>query len=113
MSAPALRGAAAIGLALALLAPTGLLASAHAAETHHVTMKSIDFTPKRISARVGDTVEWDNADMVAHTATAKAGGWEVDVPAKHSGRTVMKEPGAVSYFCRYHPNMRAEITVTP
>jgi plastocyanin len=27
--------------------------------------------PQQISAHVGDTVEWVNADIVAHTATAR------------------------------------------
>jgi plastocyanin len=26
---------------------------------------------------------------------------------------VMKTAGSVSYFCRYHPNMRGEIVVVP
>jgi plastocyanin len=74
-------------------------------------MKAVDYEPKTITVRVGDTVEWVNEDIVAHTATARS--WEVNVLPKRSGRMVMKVAGTVSYFCRYHPNMKGAIVVAP
>ncbi len=99
-------------LAFAVLAGLGG-ASAPAAETHRVLMKAVDFEPRQINVRVGDTVEWTNGDIVAHTATAKDRSWEVNLLPKRSGRMVMKAAGTVSYFCRFHPNMRGEIIVAP
>jgi plastocyanin len=83
-----------------------------AASTHRVTMKAVDYEPKRVAVRVGDTVEWANEDVVAHTATLKAA-WDVNVLPHRSGRATMKTPGTFAYICRYHPNMRGEIVVEP
>jgi plastocyanin len=99
-------------LTLAFLAGLGGAASP-AAEVHRVSMKAVDFAPTRITVRVGDTVEWVNEDIVAHTATANDRSWDVSVLPKRSGRMVMKAAGTVSYLCRYHPNMRGEIVVAP
>lgn len=30
-----------------------------------------------------------------------------------SGRVVLKKAGAVDYFCKYHPNMKGRVIVTP
>ena len=99
-------------LALAFLAGLGGAASS-AGDIDRVAMKAVDYEPKTITVRVGDTVEWVNEDIVAHTATANNRSWEVNVLPKRSGRMVMKAAGAVSYFCRYHPNMKGEIVVAP
>jgi plastocyanin len=98
-------------LTLAILMSAG--GAAPAAEVHRVAMKAVAFAPKQITGRIGDTVEWTNEDIVAHSATAKDRSWDVNVLPKRSGRMVMKAPGAVSYFCRYHPNMQGEIVVVP
>ena len=100
-----------------LLAPAFIAGAsgmaATAAETHRVMMKEIDFEPRQIRVRIGDTVEWTNGDIVAHTATANDRSWDVNVVPKRSGRMVMKTSGTISYFCRYHPNMKGEIIVAP
>ena len=38
-------------------------------------MEKLAFVPAQVSAHVGDTIEWVNADFVAHTATARNGAW--------------------------------------
>jgi plastocyanin len=76
-------------------------------------MKDVAFEPKEIRAHVGDTVEWANADVFAHTATAKDKAWDVNVLPGKSGRATLKSAGTVSYICRYHPNMTGTITVDP
>jgi plastocyanin len=86
--------------------------AAPAGTTHGVVMKAVDYEPKRVTARVGDTVEWTNEDVVAHTATVK-GSFDVNVLPHRSGRAVMKTAGTFAYICRYHPNMRGDIVVEP
>ena len=113
MSAAAPRTLAASGFLLTLAILASLGGTALAGEVHRVVMKAVDFAPKQITVRVGDTVEWVNEDIVAHTATARDRSWDVNVLTKRSGRMVMKAPGTVSYFCRYHPNMKGEIVVAP
>lgn len=99
---------AALGLLAVLCVP-----AFSAGTTHQVAMESVDYAPKRVTVRVGDTVEWINKDIVAHTATAKNRSWEVNVLPGRTGRMVMKVPGTLVYFCRYHPNMTGEIVVEP
>jgi plastocyanin len=64
-----------------------------------------------ISAKVGDTIEWVNKDILAHTATVK-GDWDVMIPAGKSASLVLKKAAAVEYYCRFHPNMKGRITAT-
>ncbi|MBZ9674107.1 amicyanin [Mesorhizobium sp. B3-2-1] len=82
------------------------------AETIQVTIDKLVFSPATIEAKVGDTIEWVNKDMFAHTATVK-GGWDVMIPPKKSASLTLKAAGAVDYFCRFHPNMKGHIAVAP
>lgn len=81
------------------------------AETIQVTIDKLVFTPADISVRVGDTVEWINKDVIAHTATVK-GGWDVMIPAKASARMVVQKAESVEYYCRFHPNMKGRLTAS-
>jgi len=89
-----------------------LAAAPAVAGTVHIAMKDVAFSPAKIAAKVGDTVEWANKDFVAHTATARDGSFNVDLAASKTGRTVLKKAGKVEYYCRYHPTMKAEIDVS-
>ena len=94
--------------ALALM----LTAAPAAAAKIEVTIDKLVFSPATVEAKVGDTIEWVNKDVIAHTATVK-GGWEVMIPPKKSASLTLKAAGAVDYFCRFHPNMKAHIAVAP
>jgi plastocyanin len=98
---------------LALLAALALVSPATAGETIRVAVDKMAFDPPRVSAHVGDTIEWASSDFVVHTATAKNKDWDVAIPAKGVGRVTLAHPGEVEYFCRYHPNMTGQIIVTP
>ncbi len=80
------------------------------AKTIRVTIEKMAFVPAEIEARVGDTIEWVNKDILVHTATVK-GGWEVLIPAKGMARLAMSEAGQVDYYCRFHPNMKGRLSV--
>ena len=82
-------------------------------QTHRIEMKSVTFAPARTEVRVGDTLEWENNDFVAHTATSQEGGFDVNVLPGKKGSAVAKRPGTFSYICRYHPNMTGQIVVAP
>lgn len=83
------------------------------AATVQITMDKLEIAPAQVSAKVGDTIEWVNKDPFAHTATAKNGDWEVMLPPHKSGTLVLKKAGTFEYYCRFHPNMKAVLTVTP
>jgi plastocyanin len=86
--------------------------SAHAA-TIQITMENLVIAPAQVTAKVGDTIEWINKDILAHTATARNGDWDVMLPPKKSGTLVLKKAGTIEYYCRFHPNMKATLTVEP
>lgn len=82
------------------------------AETIQVTIDKVAFAPTEIQAKVGDTIEWVNKDILAHTATVR-GDFDVMITAGKSGRLVLKKAGDIAYFCRFHPNMKGRIAVSP
>ena len=90
----------------------GISASAHAA-TIQISMENLVISPAERSAKVGDTVELVNKDIFAHTATARNGDFDVTMPPKKTVTMVLKKAGTVEYYCRFHPNMKATITIAP
>ena len=90
----------------------GTSISAQAA-TVQISVENLEFSPAEASAKVGDTIEWVNKDVLAHTATARNGDWDVMLPPKKSSTLVLKKAGTVDYYCRFHPNMKAVLTVAP
>ncbi len=95
-------------LALTSLAWVMNFVPAHA-ETIRVAVDKLVFEPAEISVKVGDTIEWVNKDVLAHTATVK-GDWDVIIPPKKNATFVVKKAGSVEYYCRFHPNMKGKIT---
>ena len=91
-------------IAAALMA--GMSVPAQAA-TIQITMENLVISPAEASAKVGDTIEWINKDVFVHTATARNGDFDVNMPAKKTVTSVLKKAGAIDYYCRFHPNMKA------
>src|SRR5579863_8020966 len=85
--------------------------SAHA-EVIRIMIQKLAFTPPRVSAHVGDTLEWVHGDFVAHTATARNGAWDVLIPPNTTKSVVLKANGTVDYYCKFHPNMTGQVMVT-
>jgi plastocyanin len=96
-------------LALAL---TVFAVPAHAA-TIQIVMQDLVFAPAEVTAKVGDTVEWVNKDVFAHTATARNGDFDVNLPPKKTVTSVLNKAGTVEYYCRFHPNMKAVLKIAP
>jgi plastocyanin len=86
--------------------------SAHAA-TIQITMENLVIAPAEATAKVGDTVEWINKDIFAHSATARNGDWDVTMPPNKTVTSVLKKAGRIEYYCRFHPNMKATLVVAP
>ena len=85
---------------------------AHAA-TIQIVMDNLVVSPAQVAAKVGDTIEWINKDIFAHTATARNGDFDVAMPPKKTVTSVLKKAGTVEYYCRFHPNMKAVLTIAP
>jgi len=82
------------------------------AETIQVTVDRLTFSPADIKAKVGDTIEWVNKDILAHTATVK-GEFDVMMMPGKTGSLVLKKAGDFDYICRFHPNMKGRLSVEP
>ena len=98
-----------IVLALAL---TVIAVPVHAA-TIQIVMQDLGFAPAEVTAKVGDTIEWVNKDVFAHTATARNGDFDVNLPPKKTVTSVLNKAGTVEYYCRFHPNMKAVLKIAP
>jgi plastocyanin len=80
--------------------------------THTVTMENMRFQPEIVTVARGDTVVWVNKDLVPHTATSKAGGFDSQtVQAEESWRVTVRTKGDFAYVCTFHPTMRATLRV--
>jgi plastocyanin len=90
----------------------GSSVSAHAA-TIQITMDNLVISPAEATAKVGDTIELVNKDILAHTATARNGDFDVSMPPKKTVTYVLKKAGTIDYYCRFHPNMKALLNVAP
>ena len=99
-------------VAFAVLPLAAACVSAHAA-TIQISVQNMEFSPTEVSAKVGDAIEWNNEDVLLHSATARNGDFDVNLPPKKTGSVVLKKAGTVDYYCRYHPNMKATINVAP
>lgn len=97
---------------LVLAAALSIGAVSAQAETVTVIIDKMTFSPVEIAIRPGDTVQWVNKDILAHTATVK-GGWEVMIPAKRTASMTITSAGEFDYTCRFHPNMKGRIVASP
>ena len=85
---------------------------AHAA-TIQIVMENLVVSPAEATAKVGDTLELVNKDVLAHTATARNGDFDVMMPPNKTVNYVLKKAGTVDYYCRFHPNMKATLKIAP
>ena len=96
---------------------TVLTLGAMAAPTHAATIQimieNLVISPAEVLAKVADTIEWINKDVFAHTATARNGDFDVTMPPKKTVTYILKKAGAIEYYCRFHPNMKATLNVGP
>ena len=97
-------------VAFAMMVSAMNAVSAHA-EVIQIVIDKMVFSPTETTPAVGDTIEWVNNDILAHTATARNGDWDVAIAAGKTGSYVLKKAGSIDYYCRYHPNMTGRIVV--
>ena len=84
------------------------------AKTHTITIEGMRFQPEVLTVSRGDTIVWVNKDLVPHTATSKAGGFDSkDIQADKSWRHTIQTTGEFAYICTFHPTMKAVLRVEP
>jgi plastocyanin len=84
------------------------------ARTWVVTIEQMRFNPPTVTAQSGDSVVWVNKDLVAHTASAGAKGFDSgSIAPEASWRYVASKPGRYPYKCLFHPTMHGTLIVKP
>ena len=99
-------------LGFALLAPLAVVSTALATE-FTVTIAQMKFGPVPAAVHVGDTIVWQNNDILRHTATARDGSFNVDLPPGTSAKTVIGQAGSLAFFCKFHPGMTGTLVASP
>lgn len=89
-------------------------AAAHSAGQviHTAIIKNFEYQPRILTVKLGDTVEWKNEDIFAHTVTAVNKSFDSgSINPGGSWKFVARKTGSFNYFCTFHPNMKAELVV--
>ena len=87
-------------------------ASAGAAPAHRVVIEGMRFTPQTVQARPGDTITWENRDMVAHNVTADAVHLRSgDLAPGQSWRYTVRPGSSFGYACTLHPMMTGRVEI--
>jgi plastocyanin len=100
-----------LAVAAAVLALPQASPAAAAPKVHTVIIDKMKFGPVPAGIRAGDTIIWVNRDFLKHTATARDKSFNVELPPKSSGKTVIRHPGTIAFYCIYHPGMTGSLKV--
>ena len=75
-------------------------------------MEGFAFQPADVTAAVGETITWTNADSAPHTVTLDDDSCSTDNIAQGaSAGLVFDAAGTYPYHCKIHPNMTGTITI--
>jgi plastocyanin len=87
--------------------------AAAATGTINVVAQSNQFSPGKITAKVGQKIVWKNNDSYPHNVTATKG--ETFQSPLNAGGTfsyTVDKPGTINYVCTIHSGQSGTITVT-
>jgi plastocyanin len=92
---------------------TTMQPTATAAMTDKVEIANYKFAPDVIQVDAGTKVTFTNSDDTKHTATADDGSFDTgDLDKGDSASVTLSKPGEFTYYCRYHPFMKATVEVS-
>jgi plastocyanin len=75
-----------------------------------VSMRNMQFSPKTLRVKKGTVVEWQNDDVVPHTATSSSFD-SGSLGRGQSWRHTFTAAGRFQYTCTFHPLMTGTIIV--
>jgi plastocyanin len=109
------------GVTLAVAAAAGIglgitAGSVFAGTAHKVSMAGSKYAPAAVSARVGDTIRFDNDDFENHWVyVPTVGNYQVSRAGIKPGEAfdiVARAPGKFTVLCGLHTSMETVVTVT-
>ena len=110
-TAPAASAPSAAPAASAPAAGGGCSTSSEAAAVT-VNIQNFAFDPPEVTAAVGETISWTNADSAPHTATPDDGACDTgNIAQNATAGLVFDAAGTYTYHCNVHPNMTGTITI--
>ncbi|POM24798.1 Amicyanin precursor [Actinomadura rubteroloni] len=80
-----------------------------------VHIKNYAFSPSALKVSAGQKVTWINDDSAPHTVTTTSGPKKIDSGEMDKGASfsyTFTTAGTYSYYCAYHPDMKAAVTVS-
>ena len=79
-----------------------------------VDMSNIQFDPKTVTVKLGQTVKWVNEDQVVHDVKADSGATFSSDLFGHGKSYAFKptKAGTIAYECTVHPGMTGTLKVT-
>ncbi len=82
------------------------------AATFTVTIEGMKFVPSELTVKVGDIVIWLNKDIVSHTVTEQKKEFNSrEIKSSSTWKFLVKKKGHFSYYCSFHPGMKASLVV--
>jgi plastocyanin len=100
-----------LAAAAAVLALPPASPAAAAPRVHTVVIDKMKFGPVPAGIRSGDTILWVNRDFLRHSATARDKSFNLELPPRTSGKTVISHSGTIAFYCIYHPGMTGSLSV--
>jgi plastocyanin len=81
--------------------------------SHIITIKDLKYEPETLTVHPGDTVVWQNHDIVVHTVTARNKSFDSPriKPGASWSMTVRSSRGTQDYTCVPHPNMKGRLVI--
>jgi plastocyanin len=111
MMAKVTRRDAVLGAVAFAAVPRAALAFA-SSKTHDVQIQGFAFVPNSVQVQVGDIIRWTNEDLAPHTATADEFGWDTAALSQGASSAItVTQDMETSYFCVFHPQMKATIEI--
>jgi plastocyanin len=85
---------------------------AYAAQ-YTVLIDKMKFGPVPEALHPGDTIVWQNNDILRHSVTARDKSFDLDLPPRASATLTVGAAGTVPFYCKFHPGMTGTLVVTP
>src|SRR4051794_19321031 len=81
-------------------------------KSHKVLIQNLKYDPAKLSIKVGETVQWINKDDNDHTVIADDDSFKSDnLGSGDKFSHTFEKKGTFKYHCKYHPRMKASVTV--
>lgn len=90
------------------------LSAAVAAQEHVISQKNSQFSPKTLTVKIGESVNFKNDDKVYHNVFSLSKPLSFDLgalPPGQSRKVEMVKEGVIDVECAIHPDMKLEIKV--